>query len=169
MTHLELLRDLYRHMEWADATVWTAVLQSEKSADDAKLMERFRHFHLAQSAFLAIWRGESMDLNAADGLSSRELAAWARGNHQAIGSYVAGLADSALTGPVTLPWTRVAAEHLGREPDPTNLADTLVHQYAHCAHHRGQVATRLRELGIDPPLVDYILWVWMGRPEAAWP
>ncbi len=169
MTTLELIRDLYRHMEWADATMWSAVLEAEAAAGDEVLIDRLRHFHVAQNAYLAIWRDEPMDLHAADGLPARDLAAWARDNHRAMKDHVAGLSDSVLTGPVALPWTRVMAEHLGHEPAPTSLADTLVHQYAHTAHHRGQAATRLRELGIDPPMIDYLFWVWSGRPDPAWP
>jgi hypothetical protein len=30
------------------------------------------------------------------------------------------------------------------------------------------VARRLRELEVEPPLTDYIAWVWTGRPEADW-
>jgi hypothetical protein len=31
-------------------------------------------------------------------------------------------------------------------------------------YHRGQVATRLRERGGEPPLTDFIAWIWMHRP-----
>ncbi len=33
---------------------------------------------------------------------------------------------------------------------------------------RGQNATRLRELGGEPPLTDYIAWLWKGRPAPDW-
>jgi len=38
----------------------------------------------------------------------------------------------------------------------------------HSSHHRGQVARRLRELGVESPLTDYIAWIWMSRPVADW-
>ena len=34
----------------------------------------------------------------------------------------------------------------------------LVQTVLHSQHHRGQVATRLRAFGGNPPTVDYILW-----------
>ena len=37
MFSAEALRDLFRHMEWADATVWAAALKTEDAASDAKL------------------------------------------------------------------------------------------------------------------------------------
>ncbi|NTW75253.1 MAG: hypothetical protein HGB29_10375 [Chlorobiaceae bacterium] len=27
---------------------------------------------------------------------------------------------------------------------------------------------RLRELGIEPPMTDFIAWVWAQKPAAAW-
>jgi uncharacterized damage-inducible protein DinB len=38
----------------------------------------------------------------------------------------------------------------------------------HSTHHRGQIVARVRELGGNPPLVDYIGWIWLGKPAAAW-
>jgi uncharacterized damage-inducible protein DinB len=38
----------------------------------------------------------------------------------------------------------------------------------HSAHHRGQALRRLRELGVEPPLCDFIVWIWTGRPDADW-
>lgn len=36
----EFLIDQYRHMEWADASVWRAVLESERASADEVLGER---------------------------------------------------------------------------------------------------------------------------------
>ncbi|HEX3083420.1 MAG TPA: hypothetical protein VHP99_02755, partial [Pyrinomonadaceae bacterium] len=57
--NLSELRDLYRHMEWADASVWQAVFRSENAAADQKLKDYFYHLHLVQRAFLNAWRNES--------------------------------------------------------------------------------------------------------------
>jgi hypothetical protein len=38
--------DLYHHMEWADASVWRAVLESEVSQSDQELRDLFYHLHL---------------------------------------------------------------------------------------------------------------------------
>ena len=35
-------------------------------------------------------------------------------------------------------------------------------------YHRGQNATRLRELGGEPPLTDFVAWLWKGRPDGKW-
>jgi uncharacterized damage-inducible protein DinB len=38
----------------------------------------------------------------------------------------------------------------------------------HTQHHRGQLMTRLKDFGGDPKNVDWIIWLWKGRPEARW-
>ena len=48
MVNIELLLDLYRHMEWADATVWTAVLAADDGPSDAKISGYFYHLHMVQ-------------------------------------------------------------------------------------------------------------------------
>ena len=65
--------------------------------------------------------------------------------------------------PVALPWAQQVAERLGFEPALVTLADTAAQVVAHTAHHRGQVMTRLRGLGGNPPLIDFIAWVWRGE------
>ena len=52
--------------------------------------------------------------------------------------------------------------------DAATLGVTALHVAAHTTHHRGQVMTRLRELGGAPPLVDYVIRVWSGSPAAGW-
>jgi len=34
----------------------------------------------------------------------------------------------------------------------------------HGQHHRGQNASRMRQLGVTPPMTDFIVWVALGRP-----
>ena len=38
----------------------------------------------------------------------------------------------------------------------------------HSHYHRGQNATRLRELGGVPPMTDFIVWLHKGQPAANW-
>ena len=162
----EFLVDQYRHMEWADASVWRAVLESESAAE--ALRERLHHIHLVQRIFLSIWRGEAVDPQAGQELRGKDLASWARGYFPQARAFLADAQD-VLDRPVVLPWSQQVAERLGLEPSVTTLRDTAVQVCTHTAHHRGQVTTKLRELGGNPPLIDFIAWVWRGRPEADWP
>lgn len=169
MTTQDLFADLYAHMEWADAATWTAVLASEAACADEATRGRLQHIHLVQQAFLSIWRNEPVDRHGGEGLAAPQLAAWAKGYYAHARAHVAEAPAHAFDRPVHVPWTRQVAEHLGFEPAPTTLAETIVQVYAHTGHHRGQVISRLRELGTTPPLVDYIAWLWQRRPPATWP
>jgi uncharacterized damage-inducible protein DinB len=169
MTHLETFRDLYRHMEWADAAAWSAVVASDAACADKSTRERLFHIHQVQRLFLAVWRSQPLDPHAGEGLETRDLARWARSYYSEAQSFLAGIGDSELEASVSLPWTPLVAERLGFEPAPIKLRDTVIQVYTHTAHHRGQVISRLRELGAEPPLIDFIAWVWRGRPEPAWP
>ena len=54
--------------------------------------------------------------------------------------------QSLLLEPRVLALAEQVAAHLGFEPGPTTLAETMVQVYAHTGHHRGQVISRLRDL-----------------------
>jgi len=169
MSDIETLRDLYRHMEWADAVVWTAVVASEAACADKATRDRLFHIHLVQRLFLAIWRSQPLDPHAGEGLETRDLARWAPAYYPEARSFLEGIGDSELAAGVTIPWASAIAARLGFEPAPITLRDAVFQVYAHTAHHRGQVLSRLRELGAEPPLIDFIAWAWRGRPEPAWP
>ena len=68
-----------------------------------------------------------------------------------------------------LGWASLVKRALGRAPDVTSVGDTVLQVALHSMYHRGQINARLREAGGEPPLVDYIAWVWLGRPAASWP
>jgi len=53
-------------------------------------------------------------------------------------------------------------------PLSLTVAEALTQGAMHSQYHRGQNATRLRDLGGEPPTTDYIVWLWKGRPQADW-
>jgi len=165
---MELFRDLYNHMEWADAKVWRAVLACPATEGDAVLRDRLVHIHTVQRAFLSIWRGEAPDFRESFD-SLRDVAQWGRQYYGDVRSHLAAAGDTALDRIVIMPWAESLATVFGRKPDPTTLRDTMLQVPMHSNYHRGQVNTRLRELGGEPPLVDFIAWIWFGKPAAEWP
>jgi uncharacterized damage-inducible protein DinB len=158
-----------QHMEWADARVWAAVPDSP--ADDPRLAQWLVHIHVVQHAFLAVWTGA--DLRDAfrepgDFSSLTEVRHWAQPYYAEVDRFLQTVSEERLGEPVTMPWAAMLAETLGREPGLTTLGDTCFQVTSHSTYHRGQVNARLRELGAEPPLVDYIAWVWFGKPAAEW-
>ena len=164
---LQLFRELYDHMQWADAVVWRAALAHPAAADDKTLRDRFVHTHMVQRAFLSIWRAQ--EPHWPEFASLPEVARWARGYHREVRAHLDALDDAALDRAVILPWAAHLTERFGRHPLPTTMRETMLQVPMHSTYHRGQINTRLRELGAEPPLTDYIAWLWMGKPAAEWP
>jgi len=52
---------------------------------------------------------------------------------------------------------------------PATHAESVVQVAMHTTYHRGQVATQIRALGGEPPLTDFVVWIWLGKPEPEWP
>ena len=131
MTTDDLL-PLLRHMEWADALMWRAVLALPNDAQaDAAIRARLLHIHLVQQLYLAMWRG----------------------------TYVA-------TFPKPDDFADLHALLAYARP---YYAESLVQVAMHTTYHRGQVATQIRALGGEPPLTDFVAWIWIGKPEPSWP
>ena len=49
-----------------------------------------------------------------------------------------------------------------------SVRQALTQAAMHSHYHRGQNATRLRELGGVPPATDFIVWLRDGKPAARW-
>ena len=166
--NLNDLNDLYRHMEWADASVWRAVLASNAAREDTKLRELFYHVHMVQRAFLRVWHGETRYTPFPTFDDTSSLIEWGRSYYADAFAQLESWADDDLSKPLNVPWASMVEKLLGRAPEDTTLGQTARQVALHSLYHRGQINARLRELGGEPPLVDYIAWLWLGRPEADW-
>jgi uncharacterized damage-inducible protein DinB len=169
MTMLAAIRPLFAHMEWADATVWRAVDACAAAAADQILHDRLHHIHATQHAFLQAWRGAEFVFNGPDhypGLDA--VRQYARDFYAAAPACVGLFAEDEMDREMILPWSSFFAKRAGFEPHPSTLGETLLQLPSHSTYHRGQVNIRLRELGAIPPLVDFIAWVWEGKPPAKW-
>jgi uncharacterized damage-inducible protein DinB len=163
------LTDLYRHMEWADAAVWTSVLACESGPTDAKLREYLYHLHLVQRAFLRTWRGEPGETPYPTFDDAHSLMLWGRTYYGEAFTHLESLSDENLSEPMPVAWAAMVERRLGHAPEKTTIGETALQVALHSLYHRGQINARLRDAGGEPPLVDYIAWIWLGRPAAAWP
>ncbi len=169
LSSLVLIRDLYRHMEWADAVIWGAVAGDLAEVPNSRLRDSLFHIHLTQRAFLQIWMGAPLPPFTPEGFPTlADIQRWARTYFREVAAFLDSLEESRLAAPVSVPWSHRLEQRLGRPPAPATLGDTLLQVPSHSTYHRGQVNRQLRELGLEPPLVDYIAWVWLGRPAPAW-
>ncbi len=174
MRDSDLLGELARHAEWADAEMWRAVLDAageESAALDSKIELWLHHIHLVQHAFVYIWRAEPLVFpEIGDFADPQALCAWGREGHLSIQDYLSQAAAAELERELDIPWTEQQLEQRQNQPmGPVSVAQSAAQVAMHSTHHRGQVAARLRQLGAEPPMTDYIAWVWFGKPEAEWP
>jgi uncharacterized damage-inducible protein DinB len=158
-----LLRDFYGHQAWADAEHWRAIESHPAARDDAAIRARLYHIHLVQRAFRSFVgdRQTSFDVKADDFATLAHLKAWARAYHDEMLPLLDSLSDSRLAERVDIQWFH-------DPPLDLTVTEALAQCAMHSQWHRGQNATRLRELGAEPPTVDFIVWIWKGRPAAAW-
>lgn len=162
---ITMLEDLLRLQEWADAEHWRAIESCAAAAADPAIRTRLHHIHLVQRAFawivgdrrerFAISRPEDF----ADLAALRPFAAeyYARSFPQLV-----QLTSDQLARRVSVPWFQ-------DPPLEIRVDEALTQCVMHSHYHRGQNATRLRELGGEPSTTDLIAWLWKGRPAASWP
>lgn len=164
------LLELAAYMEWADAVVWRAVLRNGDASGDQRIRGLLHHVHTVQQAFLHVWRDEPAAIGEPGEFDdAAALARWGRQGHSRIQDFIRCATSDALGRAIVVPWTAGLEAAWQRKIEHPTLAQTVVQLAMHSAHHRGQILARLRELGASGDLADFIVWVWLGKPGAAWP
>ena len=159
-----LVRDLYGHQVWADAEHFRAIGAHPAARDDNAIRDRLHHIAIVQRGFL--WaigdRQEAFAFTRSDDFKSFDaLKRYAREHHDRLAPVIGTLSDTRLAESIAIPW-------FNDPPLSLTIAEALTQGALHSHYHRGQNATRLREIGGEPPMTDYIYWLWKGRPEAEW-
>jgi uncharacterized damage-inducible protein DinB len=161
-------RDLMTHMEWADARTWRAIRNLPSSQSDERIKWLCHHSHLVQSIYLQAWRGDAFQLTEVTAYPDlAAIEAWARPYYPVVSAFADTVNESTFSQPVDFPWSAMIAEKFGTVL-PATLSESAWQVASHSTYHRGQIATRIREIGGEPPLVDFLYWVWSGRPAPAW-
>jgi uncharacterized damage-inducible protein DinB len=159
---MEYLRELMGHQAWADAELWRAIEAHPAACTDRVLLDRAHHIHLVQHAFLSIVGHEPFSATQpADFATIAALKAYGRDANARAAAFVAAASAECLGERLVIPWFK-------DPPIEITVAQALMQAAMHSHSHRGQNATRLRELGGEPPLMDLIVWYWKQRPEARW-
>ncbi len=164
---LSHLKQLMHHMAWADALAWDAVLALPGPQPDRRLRELLYHVHTVQCAYDQLLRSEPLRIPESDSFGDlASLRAWGRECHDRLAAFVISLDVAGLDRPVEFPWAEQLVARFG-EPRAADAGQALLQVAMHSSYHRGQIATRIRELGGEPPLTDFIAFVWMDQPEPA--
>jgi uncharacterized damage-inducible protein DinB len=157
------LDELYAHQEWADAEHWRAFEAYPAALADKAICERLLHIHQVQYAFLWITGPRTSGFafkKLEDFPAMADLKEYARRYQAAAGELLKGLDQAKLEELVEAPWFK--------PPVKLSRRHALTQAAMHSHYHRGQNATRLRELGGAPPMTDFIIWLRNGQPAAQW-
>jgi uncharacterized damage-inducible protein DinB len=157
------LHELYAHQEWADAEHWRAFAEHDGALGDKAICERLMHIHLVQRGFLWVTGPRTSDFTfkkLQDFPQITGLRDYAREYHAEMAKRLKEITEARLEESVEVPWFK--------PPLNISVRHALTQAAMHSHYHRGQNATRLRELGGAPPGTDFIVWLRDGQPGAKW-
>ena len=157
------LEELYAHQEWADAEHWRAFEAHAPALEDRAIRERLHHIHLVQHGFLWITgpRMAGFEFKKIEDFTAiSDLKRYGREGLTQLKDFVKALESARMEEVIEVPWFK--------PPARIAIRQALVQAAMHSHYHRGQNATRLRELGGVPPMTDFIVWLHRGQPAASW-
>jgi uncharacterized damage-inducible protein DinB len=158
---IDHLCDLLAHAEWANAVFFHAWGKSP-AREHEEMRQRVGHIVGVQDGFLAVLRGEAAGGPPGGAPPSYdELKARAEKCHIGLRDVTASLDFAASLRKVQIPW-------FSDPPCIITVAQALVQAAMHTQHHRGQCMTRLKDFGGEPKNVDWIIWLWKGKPHGRW-
>jgi uncharacterized damage-inducible protein DinB len=160
---LSYLEELYAHQEWADAEHWRAFEAHPSALADKAIRDRLLHIHLVQHAFLWITGPRTTafeNRKIEDFPDIADLKIYAREGLTQLGNLLKNSGPDRLEEVIEVIWFR--------PPAKISVRQALTQAAMHSHYHRGQNATRLRELGGTPPTTDFIVWLHKGQPAAQW-
>lgn len=166
MYNLILLKDLYAHMKWADTQIWNSIEAILGTSSDDELRERMFHIHMTQCMFLRVWKEDKITYEKSDAYPTLEsIKEMKDAYYNDLPTFVDSLVEADLQKPMGMPWVRFFERTIGQPAAVTTLGETMYQIASHSVHHRAQVNVQLRGLGGEPPFIDYIVWLWLGRPH----
>ncbi len=155
------LQDLVAHLRWADAIAFHALGKCPAARAEADVLERLFHTAWVAQAFAGILNGGVGAFPPKDVPPFGELKQLTRTAGEALQAWVDGATEAELERPFHITWFPDPPLHIpGRE--------ALLQAILHSQHHRGQTMTRLKQLGGDAKNVDFIIWLWKGKPAPRW-
>ena len=160
---ISYLDELYAHQEWADAEHWRALEAHPAALDDKAIRERLAHIHLVQHAFLWVTSVKRSDFSfkkLGDFPSMADLKKYAREGLEVLNGLLKDTDQGRMEELIEVVWFK--------PPLKISVRQALTQAAMHSHYHRGQNATRLRELGGEPPGTDFIEWLHQGKPAARW-
>ena len=152
---VELLKELARYQRWADGEHWKLLHGNATLLEDTEIRKRLNHMAMAYEMLAGLARGEAPDVA---GMKEREsIGELETTMRKATEGLERTLASVALEKMIALP-------RGPKGPFEAPAGVLLLQALMHSQHHRGQNASRMRELGVEPPMTDFVIWYAVGRP-----
>ena len=165
----EQVENLLNHMMWADAEVWKKVIDSEAAESDERIKKLLYHIHQVQYAFYFLWNELPLSIPKPEEFSDlKSIAKWGFEYQQKLDEILSSSMSDENDKVIQIPWTVFMERKIGKKVVPAMLEETMIQVASHSNYHRGQINTRFRELGGEPAMVDFIAWVWLGKPKSEW-
>lgn len=160
---------LLEHMKWADAEVWKKALSFRDVENDERIKKLLNHICEAQYAFYLVWNCLPFEIPKQDTFIDLKLIAkWEYDYQCKLNEFISSEKISNEDKIVEIPWAKFMERRTGKKVVPATFEETVLQITSHSTYHRAQINTRLRELGCEPPSIDFIVWVWLGKPKPNW-
>lgn len=151
----KLLLELARHQAWADAAHWRILRENGTLREDPEIRKRLNHMVTTLRMLSGLARGSAPDPSTMKEIESIDQL------ESALQKANADLIENI----DTLDLQKMIALPRGPQgPWEAPAGVLLLQAITHGQHHRGQNASRMRQLGATPPMTDLILWCALGLP-----
>jgi uncharacterized damage-inducible protein DinB len=169
MGNLENISLLLHHMQWADAEVWKKVLSFDVAGDDERIKKLLYNLHQVQYAFYFLWNELPIEIPKPEEFSDlKSIAKWGVAYQKRLYEFLSSPKSDENDKVIQIPWSVFLERKMKQKVVPATLEETMMQVTSHSTYHRGQINIRFRELGGEPASVDFIVWIWLGKPKEDW-
>lgn len=169
MNNFDITNLLLQHLKWADAEMWKKILLLDAAESDERIKKLLYHLHQVQYAFYFLWNEHPMEIpKPEEFVSLKSIAKWGVEYQKKLDEFLLSEKAKEIEKLIDIPWSKFMERRTGKKVVPATLQETMLQVALHSTYHRGQINTRFRELGGEPASVDFIAWVWLGKPSVDW-
>ncbi|HED06507.1 MAG TPA: hypothetical protein ENI57_00125 [Ignavibacteria bacterium] len=166
MNDNSVINKLFAHMQWADSQIWNTIEKDSDMKENEDLKKLLYHIHIVQFVFLQIWKKEKFEYPKVEEFDNLEaLKNWSIENNKNINDFLDNASDEKINEIANVPWSKNYAEKIGKDVEQITIKESMLQVISHSTHHRAQINKKLKELGCAPPMVDFIVWLWEGKPH----
>ncbi len=155
------LATLYAYNRWAEARMLDAcrLVPPERYGDEpapgwSSVRASVAHIAGATDLWTRRFQGQPADtfIPESELATPDAVARFSAATHDTLDRLIAGLSPDQIAGPFTY-------RNIKGQTCTVPFWAALRHVVNHATYHRGQVASKLKRLGVEPPITDFVYWV----------